>query len=200
MRMRMIYTVLLSLFFSSVCMAAAPHEIAGYVLGGNIGDYQAFIDPKTDMRIRYFESIHEVEVKRIPGFKSGLIRYGTCAEKGRILQIKLKYLDSSKTFYDELLERFKQRFGKPSEWQGDPFHVVIAWKWTFTDKENNRISLHLQHNTRDLEDKLGNSVKLSLVNGIEKESRCFDGKSEDPDKTGKEGASEPPDWDRLLPR
>lgn len=199
MRMRIFYTALFSLLFSSACMAQAPHGIAGYILGKNINEYQDSIDPKTDMRIRYSESIHEVEVKSVPGFKSGLIRYGTCTGDRRILQIKFKYMNSSKKFYDELLKRFKQRFGEPSEWMGDPFHVVIAWKWSFTDKENNRISLHLQHNTRDLEEKLGNSVKLNWVNGIEEENRCFDKKTGS-SQTEKDAPPLPADWDLLVPR
>ena len=49
---------------------------------------------------------------------------------------------------DELLERYKVNLGKPDEWRGDPFNILIAWKWSFTDKDGNNISLILQHNAR----------------------------------------------------
>ena len=120
--------------------------------------------------------------------------------KGRILRIRLKYRDASKKFYDALLNRFKERFGEPSEWRGDPFHIVINWKWSFTDKDGSRISLQLQHNTKDVEEKIGNTVKMSLPNAIQAEYVCFEKKA-DTSKQGKKSSSEaPPDWDLLIPR
>ena len=101
------------------------------------------------------------------------------------------------------LKRFKQRFGEPSEWQGDPFHIVIDWKWSFTDKDGNSISLHLQHNTQDMEEKLGNTVKLSMTNAIEAERDCFEkkiaGTQGREEKKVKDSGSETVDWERLIP-
>ena len=83
--------------------------------------------------------------------------------------------------------------------------MVTAWKWSFVDKENNRISLILQHNTKDEEEKMGNSVKLTMWNLIEDERRCFEEKYPDFRKTSKKKAhvkkgSGSIDWDRLIPR
>ena len=51
------------------------------------------------------ESIREVEIKPIKGFKSGLIAYGTCAAQNRVVRIKLKYSDDTKAFYQKLKNR-----------------------------------------------------------------------------------------------
>jgi hypothetical protein len=67
-------------------------------------------------------------------------------------------------------------FGKPDRWRGDPFHVLVAWKWSFTDKEGNRISMILQHNIEDTTRKIGNAVKLSMLNFEEEEIQCFEKK------------------------
>jgi len=188
------------IFLTGVCAAQAPHEIAGFVLGKNIDEYRDAVVSASDMPIRHRDSVHEVQVKPIPGYKSGLVSYGTCMQKGRIFRIRLKYLDASKKFYDTLLNRFKERFGEPSEWRGDPFHIVINWKWSFTDKDGNRISLQLQHNTKDVEEKIGNTVKLSLPNAIQAEHACFEKKA-DTSKQGKKSSSgAPPDWDLFIPR
>ncbi len=72
----------------------------------------------TALPVRYAENIEEVEIKFTRGFKSGLIAYGTCARPGNIVRIKLKYGDSSKQFYKDLLKRFKKRFGEPDEYRG----------------------------------------------------------------------------------
>jgi hypothetical protein len=204
-----IHTFLLAMIaflsLNGIGLAQAPHQAGGFVLGTNIAGYQGAVDMKTALPVRYMESLKEVEIKAVEGFKSGLIGYGTCAVPGRIVRIKLKYADSTKKFYDILLERFKKRFGKPVEWRGDPFHVVLSWKWSFVDTENNRISLILQHNTRYEEEKIGNAVKLTMWNLFEDERRCFEKKNPDFIKRSKmkmqvKRENGPMDWNRLIPR
>jgi len=183
--------------------ADAPHQVGGFVLGTDIADCKDILKLGSGMPIRYQEYLHQVEIRPLEGFKSGLIAYGNCHAPGRIVQIKLKYGDGSRKFYDQLLKRFKRRFGEPTEWRGDAFHVVIAWKWSFVDQDNNAISLTLQHNIKDEEEKMGNSVKMTMWNLIEDERRCYrqkrpdavdGGSSEMPRKAGKT------DWDVLVPR
>lgn len=193
------------LFTGGICLAQIPHGVGGFILGKNISEYKKIINGETALPIRYMEYLREVEIIKTENFKSGLIRYGTCLNPGQIVRIKLKYADSTKKFYGKLFERFKKRFGKPSEWRGDPFHIVIAWKWTFTDGENNHISLILQHNTKDEEEKIGNVVKLTMWNLIEAESLCFEKKQtqqaeKTPEDIDKSLRPVPLNWDRLIPR
>ena len=191
--------------FQGICLAEAPSQVAGFTLGKDIADHKGKVKMETSIPIRYMEYISEVEIKKMEGFKSGLIAYGNCDSPGRILRIKLKYSNSSKKFYNQLLNIFKARFGKPSEWRGDSFHVVIAWKWSFADQENNRISMILQHNTKDEEQKVGNSLKLTMTNLFEQERLCFEKKEQKSQKTpdksrqGK-GSQGPVSWDRFIPR
>jgi hypothetical protein len=182
--------------------AEAPHWLAGFELGGVMNDYKNLVKLDTILPIRYFETLKEVEIREIDGFKTGLITFGTCNEPWKIVRFKFKYDDSSKKFYNKLLKRFKKRFGEPNEWRGDPFHIVLAWKWSFTDKDGNVISLILQHNTRDQEEKQGNSIKMTMWNLIEEETRCYEKKhakatKESPKKGDK---SKKLDWDKLIPR
>jgi hypothetical protein len=202
---RIIETVLMFFLLSGICMAQAPHQMGEFVLGKNIAEYKERVKMDTAMPIRHLECLVEVETHEMEGFRSGLINYGTCASPGRIVRIKLKYANSTRKFYDKLLVLFKKRFGEPVEWRGDPFHVVIAWRWSFVDKENNRISLFLQHNTKDEEEKMGNSVKLNMRNFIEDERRCFEEKNLDYSGKSKRGAQVkkrggPIDWDLFNPR
>ena len=187
-------------FFPGVCLAQVPHQVGGFTLGTNIADSKDRVKMETALPIRYNTFLHEVEIKPSEGFKSGLIAYGTCAEPGRIVRIKLKYADSSKQFYEALLKHFNKKFGEPIEYRGDSFQVVIAWKWSFVDKNYNRISLTLMHNSRDEEEKMGNAVKLTLHNFIEKERRCFEKKQ--PGSQGKypQKTVRHPNWEVLIPR
>lgn len=94
------------------------------------------------------------------------------------------------------------RFGEPDKWRGDPFHVVVAWKWSFVDKDGNDISLILQHNNRDEEEKMGNSIKLTMWNLMQAEERCFEKQSTEnlkPDYS-RYHENAPIDWDRFIPR
>lgn len=186
-------------FACGICAAQAPREVGGFTLGRQISEYTDVVNMETALPLRYQEYIHEIEIKETEGFKSGLIWIGNCASPGRVVRIKLKYSNSSKKFYDALLDRFKKRFGEPAEWRGDPFHVVIAWKWSFVDDQNNRISMTLQHNTRDEEEKMGNAVKLTMTNLMEEERACYEKKSSGSQKQepGGHGAVA---WDLLIPR
>ena len=191
---------LIILFFSGVCFAEAPHEIAGFVLGKNIDEIKDRLDMSTDLPVRHRESLREVEIKKTEWFKSGLITYGTCADAGQIVRIKLKYAESSKKFYKTLLKRFKKRFGEPSEWRGDPFHIFLDWKWSLTDKDGNRISLHLQHNTRDAEEKIGNAVKLASRTALEAEWKCHEKKTTSKSTRKIKKQKSPIDWEFIIPR
>ena len=182
--------------------AAAPHELAGFVLGGRINEFKDQVQMDTVLPTRYLESLKEVESKEIIGFKTGLVTYGTCIEPPRIVRLKFKYAENSKKFFNELLARYKENLGKPDEWRGDPFHIVIAWKWSFTDKDGNNISLILQHNTRDEEEKQGNAVKMTMWNLMLEEDRCFEQKHREisgpPNFTFKDPAGV--NWEPLIPR
>ncbi len=206
MRLRLVLPmILMSLLpLSALGAPAPPREIAGFALGADVAQIQDRLKPETALAIRFAEYLEEVEIQPAPGFKSGLITYGSCARPGRIVRIKLKYEDSSRGFYDALLARFQARFGKPDEWRGDPFHVVIDWKWSFRDAEGNRISLHLQHNNRDAEEKVGNAVKLTAITAIDEEADCFQRRFPEfrlPEAARQATGAEPGEnWENLLPR
>ena len=151
----------------------APSQVAVFKLNSNIADVKDYVIMETALPIRHLENIEEVEIKPIEGIKSGLIAYATCAAPGHIVRIKLKYKDSSKKFYEELLKRIKKKFGDPDEYRGDPFHILISWKWSFVNKEGNRISMTLQHNSMDTEEKLGNAIKLTMRSLIEEDRQCY---------------------------
>ena len=188
-----------------VIRAEAPHQVGGFALGQNIEKYKDRVIMNTALPVRYSENMEELEIKFTQGFKSGLITYGTCTKPGQIVKIKLKYADSSKEFHKNLLKRFKKRFGEPDEYRGDPFGIVKAWKWSFVDKQNQRISLNLQHNSRDAEEKKGNAVKISNITLIEEDRLCYkrkqlnhrerlrqrEWKAVNPELTG---------WDLFVPR
>jgi hypothetical protein len=206
MRKTFILPIILIIFWTGgTCLAEAPHQVGPFVLNKDIADYQDYVIMETALPIRHMENIEEVETKPIEGFKSGIIAYATCTAPGHIVRIKLKYTDSSKKFYDELLKRIKKRFGDPSDYRGDPFHIVVGWKWSFVDKENNHVSLTVQHNTMDEEEKKGNSIKLTMSNLIDKDRLCYKEKALDQReklRQRKWGLMVPElkGWDRFLPR
>lgn len=182
---------------------ATPHGVAGFVLNTDISEYTNRVDMQTSMPVRYREFLKEVQISQVPAFKSGIITYGTCAAPNRIVQIRLKYLDASKAFFEQLLDKFKDRFGRDPEWRGDPFNVIIAWKWSFVDKEKNHISLILQHNVLKEDQKLGNVVKLSMRNLIEAERACFEKKHpSDGVRSGKGKNNDrgPAFWQQSIPQ
>lgn len=201
---RFLGIIVLLIILPIICAADAPHELGGFVVGGKIENFRDKVKPGTELPVRYAESLKEAEVREIPGFKTGLVYYGTCEQPSLILRIEFKYDDASKKFYEVLLKRFKKRFGDPDEWRGDPFHVEVGWKWKFVDANNNDISLILKHNMRDEEKKEGNSVKMTMWNLMNKEIRCYKDKQQASGILSAESErsqeSDHIDWDLLVPR
>ena len=192
--------------FSGLARAAdGPDRVGGFVLGDNIDQYKEKVDLMSALPIRYAEYLREVVIREVPGFNTGQIYYGVCEYPGRILRIRLKYSDPSKAFFDELLERIQDRFGKASEWRGDPFGVVIAWKWSLKTKDGRRVSLIVQHNTLDEDESKGNTIKMALTEMMADERSCY--LKAHPEAAGnQEGDQEaaakltPDDWSLLVPR
>ena len=199
-------TILAFLWVAGICLAVeAPHQVSVFVLNRDIAGFKDYVIMETAIPVRYMENIEEVEIKPIKGLKSGYIAYATCAAPGHIVRIKLKYKDSSKQFFKNLFKQIKKKYGEPDEYRGDPFQVLIAWKWSFIDEEGNRISLNLQHNTQDPDQKIGNAIKLTMRNLVEEDRQCHRLKANDPREklrlrdgnvmdTGLSG------WDLYLPR
>ena len=185
--------------------ADVPRSVAGFTLGQKIANFQDRLQMETALPLRYQEYLREVEIASLPGFKSGLITYGTCMPSDRIVRIKLKYADASRSFYDALLAQVERRFGKATSYEGDAFHIVIDWKWSFIDADGNRVTLHLSHNSRDTEEKFGNAIKLTLLSAIEEERQCFIEKhppaqKPDADRPKPLKSMTAEDWEPFLPR
>ena len=194
-----------TLLFPVLSSAEAPQQIAGIRLGATIDQYRDMLRMESSLPVRHMEYLSEVELKPpFEGYRSGYLFFGNCDKPGRIAKIKLKYERDDKQFFDDLVQRFKRKFGEPDQYRGDAFRAFIAWKWSFKDKNNNKISLILQHNSADVEEYTqGNSVKLSVTSFIEKEAVCYEQKNPEPkrNQAGKteRRSREQVDFQRFIP-
>lgn len=202
-RVRFLLMIGMMTIFTPWCYAGAPHQIAGFVLGSPVDQYRGRLDMATVLPVRHQEYLSEVEAKDIPGFKIGYLVFGTCREPHRISKIRLKYANPERSFFDKLLERVRGRFGKPTEYRGDAFQSFIAWKWSFQDRDGNRISMILQHYNRDDEEYTsGNSVKLTMWSLVDEERACHEKKAGSQTASKNSPASEKVkvDFDFLVPK
>lgn len=172
--------------------SAPPLTAGGFTLNSSIEGYEF------DDQGNY---LHEVIVEGPEGFRKGFITYGTCHSPGKILRIKLKYEDRSASFFDELLTRYREKFGAKPAFDGDPFGSVKSWKWSLTDAEGRRVNLELQHNLRDSDESIGNMVKLSMPELMNEERRCFNRlhDSDDDSPDNRSDNEESVDWELLIP-
>jgi hypothetical protein len=201
----LILAMALLLFAPAAGAGGAPLTVGGFTLDRPIEEFADRVLMETALPVRYKENIQEVEIRPVAGFKSGLIAYGTCVKPDRIVRIKLKYAEESLAFFEELLRRFKRQFGEPGEYRGDPFKNFISWKWSFRDPGGNRVSLTLQHNIVDEDEKMGNAVKLQHLNRIEEDERCFRDSQQDQKGKARRSQKQPgktgaPGWDLYVPR
>ncbi len=153
--------------------AGAPMEIAGVKLGENIKQFQSKVEPgmsETEITRPYATT---VAMAAVPGYRSGYVTYGNCAEPGRIMRIKMNYEDDSREFYEQILAELKKRYGAPQQWRGNPFGTLRIWKWSVKDKGLGDISVILQHYSGD-DDSFtkGNSIRIAAPKLFNDEKDC----------------------------
>jgi len=189
----LILAAIFQIIFSAGTVSAIeiPQEIGGFRLGEDITEYSD---------IEYSNYLKEVVVTDWHGFRKGIISYGICASPGKIVRISMKYENSSKDFYETLLKKYKKKFGKPTIWGGDAFGILSKWKWVFIDEKNHKVNLILQHNLKNHNENIGNSVKLYYPEREKEERLCFIeqceiNKSEEQVLERKEM-----NWDYMIPR
>ncbi len=161
-----------------------PLSVGGFTLGRPIETVADRVIMETALPVRYMENLHEVEIR---------------------VRIKLKYDDGSLELFQELLRRFKKKYGEPTDYMGDPCRVFISWKWSFTGADGIRVSLTLQHNQQDEDEKMGNAVKLTLHNRLEDDARCFkenrlERRAALRQRAAPSGKAATPDWDLFVPK
>lgn len=173
---------------------SVPHQVGGFTLGSDINDYPEVVDSNF---------LQETVVTDRYGFRKGIISTGVCKYPDQILKMRMKYDDSTKKFFQKLLKEYKKRFGAPHEWKGDSFGIVHIWKWHFTDSENRKVSLSLQHNLKNTNENIGNLIKLSYPELVEEERVCFnqmcEEKKNDQDVKKLEELKQP-NWDYMIPK
>lgn len=168
-----------------------PVEVGGFVLGSDVTDYPD---------IEYSNFLKDVVIYDWKGFAKGIISYGVCDSPGEIVKIKLKYVDSSKSFFQTLLKKYKQKYGKPDEWKGDSFGILHIWKWKFKDTDGRNIHLILQHNTRNPNENAGNMVKLYSPDQLVREQRCFTKQCSSQTQREQMKKDAIIDWSSLIPQ
>ncbi len=188
------------LFSHHPALAKFPLHLGGFTLGDDITNYHHLIDMETCRKIAFNQYLGEGEVLVQQGFKSGMIAYGLCDKPNKIVRIKLKFADPSKKFFKTLLNRYKEELGPPDEYKGDPFQTLIAWKWSFTNEQDEKTSLILQHNIMNEEEKIGTAVKLTLTSQVEREKTCYMARFPEKEKPKIPPVnSRKPMWDLFVP-
>jgi hypothetical protein len=171
--MKLLFLFLLLIIPVSIQAQNVPMTLAGIKLGADISTVHHRCKLSTDIRLADERHLNEINLmpEFVPGIKSGTVAYANCAQKGAIVRIKLKFDNASRSFFDDLLNRYTKNLGKPEKWRGNPFQTVISWKWNFKDDAGQKINLELTH-SNDEDYKIGNFVKLTLRSLWEDEEAC----------------------------
>ena len=173
-----------------------PSGIAGFELGEPVGKFASRLEMN-----QYFVGIEHPYLKAyrvlpFAGFRGGYVLVGACTGKEAVVRIKLKYKRYDKEFFKKLKRAIEKRFGKSSEYRGDPFHVYVAWKWRFKKSDGKIISMLLERYEGDDEEySSGTSIKLTLVSELKREMECYRKKT----KESASATGEPSNFKQYLP-
>jgi hypothetical protein len=187
-------TILICLFLLVQSSALAdeyrvPSSAGGFTLNSQIKDYGVS---------SYENYLKEVIFTDIEGFRKGFITYGVCNRPGEVLRIKLKYQDKSYKLFEQLLRKYRESFGEKPKFTGDTFGNVKSWEWSLTNDQGQRVKLVLQHNLKDSDESMGNTLKLSLPDLMNEERICFNKTL--PQKSGNDAPTSETDWAKLIPQ
>ncbi len=176
-----------------------PMTLAGITLGDDAKDYAKLCDPALDSPMPDSPFLSETHVKAdsIPGIRGGSLIYGNCANKEKVIRIKLKFHNRGQGLFDKLKRKYEKTYGKANSYKGDAFKNVIAWQWDFA-KGDKRVSLILMW-SRDKEIRPGVSIKMTDETLLNQEYSCFMDKMNKA-ATGKKGPSKVKNLDMYVPR
>ena len=206
-RLRFCLALLLSLLASGPGAGAAelaklPLDIAGVRLGAYIHHMEPQCSGDTAVPLRDAPFLTEVSLKpsTLPGVRGASVAYGNCADPGRIVWVKIKFRDMRRELFDQLYDRYEDRFGKPSVWLGDAFHNVIAWAWDFTDGAEQMRVVLMYSKDRDM--RPGVSIKATLRSAYDREYECYHARlvKEDARTADKDAADGDFDLDHYVPK
>lgn len=184
--------IISSLLLAWVLPAAAdqsPKSIAGFSLGLPI--------TACDQKL-YSDYLLEKTVPLEKPFRKAYIYYGNCKYQGKILKIKVKYEDKSKSFFKDLHAKLSKRYNDPGKWEGDSFGILAIRKWQFVDEDGHRVSLAIEYNNKNEELSMGTVLKLSYPVMIEEERICI--AREQKKFVPKQRVPSKNIWDDILPK
>jgi hypothetical protein len=201
-----ILALLLVLGLPRAALAAeGPLELAGIRLGESVDAFKdKLLTDKVDKAfLRPYLGI--MPMVPVPGYRSGYVDFGQCAKPGRIVRIKMNYVDDSLTFFNRILEALKKRYGEPAQWRGNAFGTLRTWKWSLTAPGGQHVSLILMHyEGEDGAFTEGNSIRIAATDMVREEEHCHAVQSEtakgrsDAKKEGADLKALGLDW--FLPR
>ncbi len=150
-----------------------PVSIVGIKLGTPVSEYKELIKEGSTLRMWDQEYLSRVELKHIPGMKSGYLSFANCDKLDTVVRIKLKYDDSSVDFFQKMYKALEKKYGTPQN-RGNPFGTLKVWKWALTSPQGHAISLILTHNNgKDDEYSYGNTLRLADRTLIDHEAACY---------------------------
>jgi len=185
---------------TALAQPPAPDSLSGLVLGSAVKDNGDRLEPDGRKPLEDEPWLERIRVKPDEFFGGGYVMAGSCAAKGRILRIKLKYRDETLDFFRKLIGTLLNRYGNPAEYKGDLGGEVMGNKWSFTNKNGESISLIVQRaQNGDPDITQGTVIKLANQTLMEAERSCYGFKH--PEKN-QEAAACPPqqNFEGYLPQ
>lgn len=152
----------------------APVSVAGFRLGDDISRYQALCDVEQGRAIPDAPFLLEACLypQALNGIRGGSLIYGSCANPGKVMGVKIKFAEMSKRLFKNLLGRYTKRFGDPTAYKGDPQRSVVAWEWDISGSEGRHVKVLLMYST-DPATRPGVSIQMTDHSLLELEFTCY---------------------------
>jgi hypothetical protein len=200
MRRALFLLVALTALCATPALAAKgfPTTLAGFTLGDPVENYEDYCRDGEAIPLSDAPFLSESLLKpeNLPGVRGGSLAFGNCKSGGRLVRIKLKFIDHGQGLFNRLYNRYEADFGKPDKYLGDTFKNVIAWEWRFKDGKGGRVSLVLMW-SRDKEIRPGVSIKMTQETLMDEEYKCYQAKHGN--SMGKMGMAKMGSLDAYVP-
>lgn len=199
---RVLLTLLVVLLLTSSALAeeSAPLSVAGIRLGDDFHQYEDILrmEHAGAMSDAVFLDEALIQTGAIHGVRGGSVIWGNCANKGRVVRIKIKFADTSRDLFKRLLARYEEKFGQPDTYKGDSFRNVIAWEWEIADDDGRHVKILLMYSV-DPSIRPGVSIKMTDQALLDLEFACYKERYRSKYRAEEE-AGKIEDLDMFIPR
>ncbi|WP_045220971.1 hypothetical protein [Desulfonatronum thioautotrophicum] len=182
-----VWALMFCLAWTGSAGAESFKTLAGIELGSEMDHYWHLVyrDTATEHPDVLFMKEAKLKPWVIPGVRGGSLSYTACRDEELVSRVKIKFAERSESLFRDLFadpteklfrdlnRMYRERWGRPDQWLGNPFNTIQAWKWILGKDGPEQVEVVLMYSK--VEDvRPGVSIKMTHTTLWDEERACWE--------------------------